>query len=505
MVNVKPSVIKRGGFFYMKYTIFSFQQEKLMKYNLDVLEALTLQVIKDMYSSMTMEYIVENDKRYIWIKSDKLVQEVPIVGSKRNVQRKVEKLELAGFIERIVKYEKKNKKGIVEKGSYSYYCLTEQIDELSEYSKNEDEQDKNENVEEKGYDNSVMGGYDRSVMGGYDRSVRGGMTDPSGGVRQIRHTKDPLTIDPPTIDNQSIYRSDQKEVDGLIGSTEKPVSKKEKPCMGKKEKEVTQENINQSINQSKSKQDHNKEKVYDENKKLIAENIDYEMLKQNNSLVEDILTVMAETMSSDKNFIRVGCEQKPLSFVKSILLGLDSRHILYVLDFLNEEKLAKVKNKKAYILTVLYKSHGVKFNADTGQKKKDENNSKNSSKEKSESYCEDKRAYDWYKQVIADSIEYDTIKHEDDMVENILELMTDVVTTKTDYIRVGKEEKPREVVKAVFLKLKSYHVQYVVDCMKNNTQKINNMKSYLTTALYNAPTTIESYYANQAQHDMYGA
>ena len=43
---------------------------------------------------------------------------------------------------------------------------------------------------------------------------------------------------------------------------------------------------------------------------------------------------------------------------------------------------------------------------------------------------------------------------------------------------------------------------FVLDCMAENTTKIKNMRQYLLAALYNAPMTINSYYASLAQHDI---
>ena len=37
-----------------------------------------------------------------------------------------------------------------------------------------------------------------------------------------------------------------------------------------------------------------------------------------------------------------------------------------------------------------------------------------------------------------------------------------------------------------------------------NTTYVRNIKKYLLAALYNAPTTINSYYSSLMQHDMYG-
>ena len=71
-------------------------------------------------------------------------------------------------------------------------------------------------------------------------------------------------------------------------------------------------------------------------------------------------------------------------------------------------------------------------------------------------------------------------------------------------VRIAGDDYPAEVVKSRFMKLDSSHVQYVMDCMKDNTTYVRNIKKYLLAALYNAPTTINSYYSSLVQHDMYG-
>jgi len=40
--------------------------------------------------------------------------------------------------------------------------------------------------------------------------------------------------------------------------------------------------------------------------------------------------------------------------------------------------------------------------------------------------------------------------------------------------------------------------------MKDTFTKITNIRSYLITTLYNAPSTINHYYQQEVQHDMYG-
>ena len=66
------------------------------------------------------------------------------------------------------------------------------------------------------------------------------------------------------------------------------------------------------------------------------------------------------------------------------------------------------------------------------------------------------------------------------------------------------EKEIYELVKSRFLKLNSGHVEYVMGCMKETTTKLTNIRAYLITALYNAPSTMSHYYQQEVQHDMYG-
>ena len=47
-------------------------------------------------------------------------------------------------------------------------------------------------------------------------------------------------------------------------------------------------------------------------------------------------------------------------------------------------------------------------------------------------------------------------------------------------------------------------IQYVLDSLKDNPPHIRNIKKYLLAALYNAPLTIENYYAAQIDYDLCG-
>ena len=112
----------------MKYSIMGFQQDKLVAAELDVEDALLLRMIKDMYSSASMEFIDENGERYMWINYTYLVDQLPILGTKRNVKRKIERYGNELYILRLLK---KERKGI--RGNFSYICPTEKLDALQDF------------------------------------------------------------------------------------------------------------------------------------------------------------------------------------------------------------------------------------------------------------------------------------------------------------------------------------------------------------------------------------
>ena len=109
-------------------------------------------------------------------------------------------------------------------------------------------------------------------------------------------------------------------------------------------------------------------------------------------------------------------------------------------------------------------------------------------------------------QRIKEQLEYDILitKVGKETAEEIVLLITDVICGTTETIRIGKSEFPREVVRSRLFKLNCEHIEYVVDCMKENTTDVRNIRSYLLTALYNAPATIDNHYRAKVNHDLYG-
>lgn len=92
--------------------------------------------------------------------------------------------------------------------------------------------------------------------------------------------------------------------------------------------------------------------------------------------------------------------------------------------------------------------------------------------------------------------------YDDGQIDEILEILLDVVCSNRKQIRIAGDDKPAQVVKSQLMKLDSSHIEFVLDCMKQNTTQIRNVKQYILAALYNAPLTINNYYQLLVQHDM---
>ena len=104
--------------------------------------------------------------------------------------------------------------------------------------------------------------------------------------------------------------------------------------------------------------------------------------------------------------------------------------------------------------------------------------------------------YEWH-------MKYDS-QGDREIYGELFNVIVQTVCVKRDNININGTSYPYEVVKSRFLKLNSDHIEYVMDCMKKTTTKIANIRAYMLTALFNAPDTMNHYYQQEVQHDMYG-
>ena len=115
-------------------------------------------------------------------------------------------------------------------------------------------------------------------------------------------------------------------------------------------------------------------------------------------------------------------------------------------------------------------------------------------------------AVEIYREIIKDNIDYHILKQDmkfdSDRLNEIVDLMLETVCTARKRVRIAGDDYPAELVKSKFMKLNGEHIRFVLDCMRENTTKIRNIKQYLKAALFNAPSTIGSYYTSLVAHDM---
>ena len=122
---------------------------------------------------------------------------------------------------------------------------------------------------------------------------------------------------------------------------------------------------------------------------------------------------------------------------------------------------------------------------------------------------EAKESFERYRDLILENIDYDVLAsdpHVDrEQLDEIVDLVQETVCSTRSRIRVAGNDYPAEVVRSKMLKLNSEHIRFVTDCLKQNTTRIRNIRQYLLAMLFNAPSTMSSYYTALVAHDMAGA
>ena len=91
---------------------------------------------------------------------------------------------------------------------------------------------------------------------------------------------------------------------------------------------------------------------------------------------------------------------------------------------------------------------------------------------------------------------------DEDTIYQIVDLLVDTCATNRKTLRIAGDDKPAEVVRSRFMKLNADHIRFVLKCLAENSSPIRNVKQYLLTSLYNAPTTMQLSYQNQTNHDL---
>ena len=94
-------------------------------------------------------------------------------------------------------------------------------------------------------------------------------------------------------------------------------------------------------------------RVYEE---IIKDNIDYDILIQDmadRDRLDEIVDLILETVCTRRKTIRVAGDDYPAELVKSKFMKLDSEHIRFVLDCM-QENTTKIRNIKQYLKAALF-------------------------------------------------------------------------------------------------------------------------------------------------------
>lgn len=105
----------------MKFTI-KINQKSIIenKLNIDVIDAIVLEFMKDFTRSESIVSIEDNGRKFYWFSHDKILQELPILGLKKDsVFRRLKKLCEKGFLVQSPKSQMLGR---------SFYCLTSLVD-----------------------------------------------------------------------------------------------------------------------------------------------------------------------------------------------------------------------------------------------------------------------------------------------------------------------------------------------------------------------------------------
>ena len=110
-----------------------------------------------------------------------------------------------------------------------------------------------------------------------------------------------------------------------------------------------------------------------------------------------------------------------------------------------------------------------------------------------------------YREIILENIDYDVLANDPhvdrEQLDEIVDLVQETVCSTRSRIRVAGNDYPTEVVRSKLLKLNGEHIRFVMDCLKQNTTRIRNIRQYLLAMLFNAPSTMNSYYTALVAHD----
>ena len=105
---------------------------------------------------------------------------------------------------------------------------------------------------------------------------------------------------------------------------------------------------------------------------------------------------------------------------------------------------------------------------------------------------------------IREQIEYKIMRdrYGQEQIDELVEIMLEVAMNRSPTIRIGRDsEYATAYVQDRFSRITSMHIERVCDGIRDNHTQVRNTKAYLLAALFNAVSTLDSYYTMQANSD----
>ena len=121
----------------------------------------------------------------------------------------------------------------------------------------------------------------------------------------------------------------------------------------------------------------------------------------------------------------------------------------------------------------------------------------------------DKNKISEYKALIYNNIDYEALvaQNEKDKpkIEEIVDNMLEMMCCTSETMRIGGKEQPTPLVQGRLMKIDSTCIEYILICLHRNTTKVRNIKTYLQTVIFNAPSTVDSFFDSEVNNLLYGS
>lgn len=218
--------------------------------------------------------------------------------------------------------------------------------------------------------------------------------------------------------------------------------------------------------------------------------------------IEDVKRVLC---CADNKATRLFRELEEFGLIERKRRGLGKPSLVYVKNFSSESSNRAVKNRDNAV------SVGLEIACQDPAKSRGNKTKKNNTEmNHPDSFLSDESEqmnnHNLLEEYFSSSLELELLLRlcpdDEDTIYQILDLLVDTCATKRRMVRIAGDDKPAEVVRSRLKKLNADHIRFVLSSLAENTTPVRNMKQYLLASLYNAPTTMNLHYQNQANHNL---